>query len=119
MDSATGKMGSKDSDICTRPGHLEKSRCVIGSWGGEEWPEMRVGKWTGGGQISPGLETLPTSSLAVAGPQAGDAPVRSRFWTNSEISAENGSERGGVQTDPVSERAVLHGLERVGAEAQT
>lgn len=71
MDSARGKMGSEDSDICTSTGHLGESRCVIGSWGGEGWPEMRVGKWTGGGQISLGLETLPTSSLAVAGPQAG------------------------------------------------
>lgn len=92
MDSSRGKMGSKDSDICTRTGHLEKSRCVTGSWGGEEGLEMRVGMLTGGGQLSLGLETLPTSSSAAPGPQAENAPVRARFWENPEISAENGQE---------------------------
>lgn len=95
MDSARGKMGSTDSDTCTRTGHLEKSRCVTGPWGGTEGLEMRVGMLTGGGQLSPGLETPPTASSAAPGPQAEIAPVRSRFWENPEISAENGSKRGG------------------------
>lgn len=78
MDSIRGKMGSKDSDLRTRRGHLGKSRCVTGRWSGEEWLEMREGKLMAGGQISLGLEMLPTSSLAVAGPQAGNAPNQVR-----------------------------------------
>ena len=99
MDSIRGRMGIKGSDICICTGHLGKSRCVTRSCGGDEWPEMRMGRWTGGSEISLGLAMPPTSSLdngklfqahRQGMPQSGPG-----FGKNSEISAENGSGMGG------------------------